>query len=65
MDKALKRHDVDAKGCMQLGVCSYVRKAALDVLEGRADSTDLIVDGLSRSGNSVCVCACVCVSCVR
>ncbi|XP_043204603.1 uncharacterized protein LOC122371897 [Amphibalanus amphitrite] len=49
LDEALQKHDVDATSCMQLGVCSYVRRAALDIVEGRADSTDLIVDGISSN----------------
>jgi len=49
LDEALRKYDIDSSACVQRGVCSYVRQAARNVLEGRAESTDLILDGLATN----------------
>ena len=48
LDETLAQYDIDSTACMQRGVCTYVREAALSVKEGRAESHDLLLEGLIR-----------------
>ena len=49
LDETLAQYDIDSTSCMQRGVCTYVRRAALSVQEGRAESSDLLLEGVLRS----------------
>jgi len=49
LDDTLQKYDIDSTACMQRGVCTYVREAALSVKEGRAGSNALILDGLASN----------------
>ncbi|KAF0291439.1 hypothetical protein FJT64_010447 [Amphibalanus amphitrite] len=46
LDDTLAQYDIDSTACMQRGVCTYVREAALSVKEGHAESHDLLLEGL-------------------
>ena len=49
LDETLAQYDIDSTACMQRGVCTYVRRAALSVREGHPESNDLLLEGLVRS----------------
>ncbi|KAK4317134.1 hypothetical protein Pmani_011768 [Petrolisthes manimaculis] len=50
LDDALAQYDLDSTSCMQRVVCSYVASSENSVNDGSADSTQMIVAGLARSG---------------
>ncbi|KAK3891884.1 hypothetical protein Pcinc_004243 [Petrolisthes cinctipes] len=50
LDDALAQYDLDSTSCMQRAVCSYVASSENSVNDGSADSIQMIVAGLARSG---------------
>jgi DM4/DM12 family len=49
LEKALLKYDIDATACTQRAICTYVKNSKLNVADGKASKSEIVVNGLANA----------------